>query len=123
MATNAKRGPGLALATAQCQFPIAHTRSDRDEDLKERAFGVSITNGRRDRGEPFIWISVVFILHNLVVVEGNSNKESTQECSYRNCQRSAEESKSDMMFVYSIPSRYGSRTPISQRKRLPHRRP
>lgn len=50
-----------------------------DKDLEERSLGVSIANGGRNGREPFCGVSEVFVLDNLVVMERDSDNESTDE--------------------------------------------
>lgn len=54
-------------------------RGDGDKDLEEGAFGVSIANSCRYGGEPFIGVAIVFVLDNLVVVQGDTDNQRTEE--------------------------------------------
>lgn len=57
------------------------TRSRRkgDEKLEDRSLGVAVANGCGDGREPFLRVSIVFVLDNLVVVEGNADNEGSDE--------------------------------------------
>lgn len=57
----------------------ARTGSDGDEDLEERAFGITVTDRRGDGGKPFVGIAVVFILNNLVVMQSATDNQRAEE--------------------------------------------
>lgn len=50
------------------------TGGDGNKNLEEGPFGVSIANCRGHGGEPFIGVAVVFILHDLVEVQRDTDK-------------------------------------------------
>ena len=43
--------------------------SNGDEDLEDRSFGVAVADCGGDGGKPFDGIAVVFVLHDLIVVQ------------------------------------------------------
>jgi hypothetical protein len=57
----------------------AGTGCNGNEDLEERPFGISVTDGRRYRGKPFDGVAVVFILDNLVVMQRNADNQRAEE--------------------------------------------
>lgn len=59
--------------------------SNGNEDLEERAFRVAITDSGRHGREPFIRVAVVFVLDNLVEVQGHSHYQGTEEGRVGHC--------------------------------------
>lgn len=55
---------------AQCE---PRSRRDCNEHHEDGSLGVSIANGRRHGREPFLRVSIVFVLHNLVIVKPASH--------------------------------------------------
>lgn len=55
------------------------TRSDSDEDLEERTFGISIADGCRYGREPFVGVTVVFVLDNLPEMQTHSHNQGAEE--------------------------------------------
>ena len=51
----------------------SRARCDGNEDHKDRAFRVPISNGRGNGRKPFLRIAVVLILDNFVIMEINAN--------------------------------------------------
>lgn len=56
-----------------------HTRSNGNEDHEKGSLRVAIANSRGDGGEPLVWVAIEFIFDNLVVVQGNTNNQGTDE--------------------------------------------
>ena len=48
----------------------ARTGSDRDKELEDRAFGVAVSNRRRNGRKPLVRVTVELVLDNFVIVEG-----------------------------------------------------
>jgi hypothetical protein len=69
--TRANRGP----TSSQILGPTfklcnsARTGSYSDKNHKKGSLRITIADGGRNRGEPFIGITIVFVLDNLVVVQ------------------------------------------------------
>lgn len=61
----------------------ARTGGDSDEDLEERTLGVSIPNCRRHGGEPFIGVSVVFVLDDFPEMQGYAHDQGAEEGTVR----------------------------------------
>lgn len=55
------------------------TGSDGNEDLEKRAFRIAITDGGRHGREPFIRVAVMFVLDNLVEMQGHAHYQGTEE--------------------------------------------
>lgn len=53
--------------------------SDSDEDLEERTFGISIANGCRYGREPFVGVTVMFVLDNLPEMQRHSHNQGAEE--------------------------------------------
>ena len=50
-----------------------------DEELENGPLGIPIANGRGDGGKPLIGVAVVFVLHDLVVVQPQSDDQCSDE--------------------------------------------
>lgn len=57
----------------------SRTGSDGNEYLKDGTLWVPVANGGRHRGEPFLGIAVILILHNLVVMKLRSNDQCAEK--------------------------------------------
>lgn len=55
------------------------TGSNGDEDLEEGTFGVSIADGRRYGREPFVGVTVVFVLDNFPEMQSHSHDQGAEE--------------------------------------------
>lgn len=59
----------------------SRTGGDSNEDLEKRPLGVSVTNCCGHGRKPFVGEAVVFILHDLVIVQGDADDQSAEESS------------------------------------------
>lgn len=57
----------------------ARPRGDGNEDHKDRSFRVSVADGGRDGGKPLFRIAIVFVLYNFVVMERDTDYESSNK--------------------------------------------
>jgi hypothetical protein len=54
-------------------------RGNGNEDLEDRTLRVAVSDGRRDGWEPFLRVTIIFILNNLGIVEPATHHQSPQE--------------------------------------------
>lgn len=57
----------------------ARTGSDSNEDHEERALRVTIANGGGHGREPFVGVSVVFILNDLMIMQRDTDNQGAEE--------------------------------------------
>lgn len=50
-----------------------------NEYLKHGSLGITVANGRRDRGKPLLWVAVVLVLDDFGEVQQAADSESTEE--------------------------------------------
>lgn len=63
----------LSQAVPQKNQHKSRSRTDRDEDLEDGAFGVAITNRCAHGGEPFDRVAEMLVLHDFMVVQRHTD--------------------------------------------------
>lgn len=61
----------------------SRTGSDCDENLEEGSFGIPIANRRRHRGEPFVRVAIMLVLHDLPEMQAHAYHQGAEKCSIR----------------------------------------